>query len=66
MMNKKGKSTKRPAGIELQDDQEPLSLYPLDLEQALKAAMKVKPPEKAKRPGRKKKEEQPPTWAAVF
>jgi hypothetical protein len=52
----KKKKPKRPAGVELQDDPGPLSMYPLDVGKALEAALKVKPPPKLRRPGRKKKE----------
>ncbi|MFN0070460.1 MAG: hypothetical protein ACKVVP_03080 [Chloroflexota bacterium] len=58
-MSKK-EDPKRPPGVELDNDG-PLSMHGVDLEEALKAAMQVSPPPKAKRPGRKKQErEQPP------
>ncbi len=49
----KDSKPKRPPGVELDNDG-PLSMYPLDVGKALEAALKVKPPTKPRRPGRKK------------
>jgi hypothetical protein len=64
-MTEKKREPKRPAGVELTDERAgKISMYPVDLEQALEAALKVPPPPKPRRPGKKKKEETPaePRW----